>query len=118
MLTCPDRHCMAGATEYVVQMAATGTTDVPPAFTGCHAHGSETYVPQGIEICPSINSFLATVCHQREKTWWCRWQRPTNMTKTMMTTTIMLMTRKAAKTAIFMPVLSELAPIITRAPHL
>lgn len=58
MLTCPGRHCMAGATEYVVQMAATGTTDVPPAFTGCHAHGSETYVPQDILICPSINSLF------------------------------------------------------------
>lgn len=108
---------MAGATEYVVQMAATGTTDVPPAFTGCHAHGSETYVPPDIEICPSINSFLATVCHQREKTWWCPWQRPTNMTTTTMTTTIMLMTRKAAKTATFTPVLSKLAPRIATALH-
>ncbi|KAK0745595.1 ZIP zinc transporter-domain-containing protein [Schizothecium vesticola] len=49
-------HCMAGATEYVVHMAATGTTDVPPAFTGCHAHDSETYCvsPKGEDVAVSL----------------------------------------------------------------
>ena len=102
---------MAGATEYVVHMAATGTTDVPPAFTGCHAHDSETYVPQDIEICPSIDSLPATVYHRMGKTSLYLWQRPKNMVRT--TTT-----RKAAKTATFTLVLSKLAPGITDAPPL
>jgi zinc transporter 1/2/3 len=35
-------YCMAGTTEYVVHTPATGTVDVPPAFTGCHTHDAET----------------------------------------------------------------------------
>ena len=35
---------MAGTTEYRVEATATATQDVPPAYTGCHTHGTERYV--------------------------------------------------------------------------
>jgi len=34
---------MAGTTEYLVHTTVTATQDVPPRFTGCHTHGSETF---------------------------------------------------------------------------
>lgn len=37
---------MVDTTEYYVHTTVTATQDVPPAFTGCHAHGSDTYVDQ------------------------------------------------------------------------
>lgn len=37
-------HCVAGTAEFEVHASATATQDVPPAFTGCHSHGAETYV--------------------------------------------------------------------------
>ncbi|KAK0657923.1 hypothetical protein B0T16DRAFT_306377, partial [Cercophora newfieldiana] len=45
-------YCMAGTTEYVVHVPATGTVDVPPAFTGCHVHDAETVclAPNGDEV--------------------------------------------------------------------
>ncbi|KAK4446364.1 hypothetical protein QBC34DRAFT_411574 [Podospora aff. communis PSN243] len=45
-------YCMAGTTEYVVHTPATGTVDVPPAFTGCHAHDAETFcvAPNGDDV--------------------------------------------------------------------
>ncbi|KAK5656990.1 hypothetical protein OQA88_3513 [Cercophora sp. LCS_1] len=50
--------CMAGATEYVVHITPTGTTDIPPQFTGCHGHGTETFCesPDGEEVAISLAS--------------------------------------------------------------
>ncbi|KAK0732528.1 hypothetical protein B0T21DRAFT_412701 [Apiosordaria backusii] len=46
--------CMHGATEYKVHttVTATATQDLPAQFTGCHAHGAETYCegPTGEEV--------------------------------------------------------------------
>ena len=35
---------MAGTAEYEVHTSVTATQDIPPAFTGCHSHATETYV--------------------------------------------------------------------------
>jgi hypothetical protein len=37
------RFCFAGTTEFAVLATATGTESLPASYTGCHAHGSETY---------------------------------------------------------------------------
>ncbi|KAK4203957.1 putative zinc-regulated transporter [Triangularia verruculosa] len=46
--------CMHGATEYKIHttVTATATQDLPAQFTGCHAHGAETYCegPTGEEV--------------------------------------------------------------------
>ena len=48
---------MVGATEYLVHTTATATQDLPPAYTGCHAHG-ETFCigPNGEEVEISLAS--------------------------------------------------------------
>jgi zinc transporter 1/2/3 len=33
--------CLADATEYRVDTTVTATQNLPPAYTGCHSHGSE-----------------------------------------------------------------------------
>ncbi|KAK0731955.1 hypothetical protein B0H67DRAFT_640276 [Lasiosphaeris hirsuta] len=45
-------HCMVGTTEYVVLTPVTATADIPPAYTGCHAHEAETIcvTPGGEEV--------------------------------------------------------------------
>ncbi|KAK4244241.1 hypothetical protein C7999DRAFT_17479 [Corynascus novoguineensis] len=44
--------CMAGTAEYEVHTTVTATQDIPPSFTGCHSHGSETVCigPNGDEV--------------------------------------------------------------------
>ncbi|KAK4104485.1 Zip-domain-containing protein [Parathielavia hyrcaniae] len=44
--------CSADATEYRVDTTATATQDIPPSFTGCHPHGSDTYClsPSGDDV--------------------------------------------------------------------
>ncbi|KAH6853230.1 hypothetical protein B0I37DRAFT_2273 [Chaetomium sp. MPI-CAGE-AT-0009] len=45
-------YCMAGTVEYEVHTTITATQDIPPAFTGCHSHGTETFCigPNGDEV--------------------------------------------------------------------
>ncbi|KAH6633917.1 putative metal ion transmembrane transporter protein [Chaetomium sp. MPI-SDFR-AT-0129] len=45
-------YCVAGTAEFEVHASATATQDVPPAFTGCHSHGAETFCldPNGDEV--------------------------------------------------------------------
>ncbi|OIW29309.1 hypothetical protein CONLIGDRAFT_662315 [Coniochaeta ligniaria NRRL 30616] len=61
-------YCMAGATEYVVHTTATATTDIPPAFTGCHTHESETFclTPSEDDIEISLEAETDTDDHNNE----------------------------------------------------
>ncbi|KAH6651297.1 hypothetical protein F5144DRAFT_479761 [Chaetomium tenue] len=45
-------YCMGGTAEYEVHTTVTATQDIPPAFTGCHSHGTETFCigPNGDEV--------------------------------------------------------------------
>ncbi|KAH6850108.1 hypothetical protein B0I37DRAFT_413531 [Chaetomium sp. MPI-CAGE-AT-0009] len=36
-------YCSSDATEYRVVVTATASSDVPPMYTGCHTHGTDTY---------------------------------------------------------------------------
>lgn len=38
----PHRYCLADATEYRVDTTVTATSDLPPQYTSCHSHGSDT----------------------------------------------------------------------------
>ncbi|KAH6891046.1 hypothetical protein B0T10DRAFT_301216 [Thelonectria olida] len=38
-----ELHCMAGETEYHVDVTITATGDVPAQYTDCHSHGSEMF---------------------------------------------------------------------------
>jgi hypothetical protein len=44
--------CVAGTTPYHVHTTVTATQDIPPAFTKCHSHGTETYVVDALPIPP------------------------------------------------------------------
>ncbi|GAB1309904.1 high-affinity Zn(2+) transporter zrt1 [Madurella fahalii] len=61
--------CMAGATEYYVHTTVTATQDIPPAFTGCHAHGSETFcvTPEGDDVEISLASEESGQDHEEEE---------------------------------------------------
>ncbi|KAK3299835.1 uncharacterized protein B0H64DRAFT_1743 [Chaetomium fimeti] len=45
-------YCMVGTVEYEVHTTITVTQDIPPAFTGCHSHGPDTFCigPNGDEV--------------------------------------------------------------------
>ncbi|KAK3901378.1 hypothetical protein C8A05DRAFT_34936 [Staphylotrichum tortipilum] len=44
--------CVAGTAEYRVDTTVTATQDIPPAYTGCHTHGTESLCigPNGEEV--------------------------------------------------------------------
>ncbi|KAK3329210.1 hypothetical protein B0H66DRAFT_540440 [Apodospora peruviana] len=62
-------HCMAGATEYHVHTTVTATTDIPPAFTGCHTHDAETFChgPDGADVEISLEAEETGHGHDEEE---------------------------------------------------
>ena len=67
--------CMVGATEYSVHTTVTATQDIPPTFTGCHSHGTETYVDSDcIFLLIHTDLLSASVNPPVEMKWKSLWQ--------------------------------------------